>query len=190
LQRSRKDICSILNAPAANNAAESRAVTPKKFRSGLPEGKDMEALRIKTRAKTRRPLIARIERRIDRHPGGCWLWRGAVLKTGYGRISLGALKDGQGLVHRLMYEHVRGPIPAGMELDHLCRVRHCCNPAHVEPVPHAVNVRRGAATKLSQLAVLAVRALAAQGDSQRDIASLFDINQATVNAVVNRKTWK
>ena len=45
--------------------------------------------------------------------------------------------------HRLAYELEIGPIPAGLEIDHLCRVRNCVNPAHLEPVTHAENIRRG-----------------------------------------------
>jgi len=45
--------------------------------------------------------------------------------------------------HRLSYETEIGPIPEGLELDHLCRVRSCVNPLHLEPVTHQENVRRG-----------------------------------------------
>ncbi|MFK5284023.1 HNH endonuclease signature motif containing protein, partial [Lacticaseibacillus paracasei] len=45
--------------------------------------------------------------------------------------------------HRFMYERLVGPIPAGMQLDHLCRVRPCCNPAHLEPVTQRENIARG-----------------------------------------------
>ena len=48
------------------------------------------------------------------------------------------------IAHRLTYQWAKGPIPAGMELDHLCRNRRCVNPAHLEPVTHRENVRRGA----------------------------------------------
>jgi hypothetical protein len=47
------------------------------------------------------------------------------------------------VAHRLVYEELVGPIPEGMELDHLCRNTSCVNPAHLEPVPHRVNVLRG-----------------------------------------------
>jgi hypothetical protein len=46
------------------------------------------------------------------------------------------------LAHRWAYEHFIGPIPAGLEIDHLCRVRHCVNPAHLEPVTKSENRRR------------------------------------------------
>jgi hypothetical protein len=70
---------------------------------------------------------------------GCVLWNGARVK-GYGMVQ----HEGKPVyVHRLMYEWFTGPIPDGMELDHLCRVKHCAAPAHLEAVPHAENIRRG-----------------------------------------------
>lgn len=66
----------------------------------------------------------------------CWLWTAYVMPTGYGRF-------GRQLAHRFAYEHLVGPIPEGLDLDHLCRVRHCVNPAHLEPVTRAENLRRG-----------------------------------------------
>lgn len=69
----------------------------------------------------------------------CWLWQGGLMNTGYGRMSIGG-KDY--LAHRLLYESLIGPI-VSETLDHLCRVRHCVNPAHLEPVSRAENVLRG-----------------------------------------------
>lgn len=70
--------------------------------------------------------------------GFCWLWKGA-LKDGYGsQHSEG--KTWQ--AHRLIYTLLVGPIPEGLDLDHLCRVRHCVNPDHLEPVTRAENLRR------------------------------------------------
>lgn len=82
--------------------------------------------------------------RIDWHAdksGECWLWTGTIALNGYGLI----YRQGGPLVgaHRLAYEVHVGPIPKGYELDHLCRVRRCVNPAHLEPVTHSENVRRG-----------------------------------------------
>lgn len=71
---------------------------------------------------------------------GCWLWTNRLNACGYGTVSA---QRKHMLAHRAMYELLVGPIPEGLELDHLCRVRHCVNPAHLEPVDHLTNVRRG-----------------------------------------------
>lgn len=71
----------------------------------------------------------------------CWLWRGPISSTGYGALTV----RGRGTVstHRLSWEIHRGPVPEGLELDHLCRVRACCNPEHLEPVTRRENLLRG-----------------------------------------------
>lgn len=88
-------------------------------------------------------LAARFWPRVDKNgPNGCWIWTGTRAKTGYGTI--GADRTGWTLLaHRVAYEFVIGPIPEGLTLDHLCRVRLCVNPAHLEPVTLAENKRRG-----------------------------------------------
>lgn len=73
-------------------------------------------------------------------PAGCWIWKGRKNDDGYGRI---VFKRKQRYLHRFVYEHVIGPIPEGLELDHLCRNRACINPLHVTPVTHRENVLRG-----------------------------------------------
>jgi HNH endonuclease len=66
----------------------------------------------------------------------CWLWTGRINDGGYANY-------GKDYAHRVIYERSVGPIPKGLELDHLCRIRHCVNPAHLEPVTRKENVRRG-----------------------------------------------
>ncbi len=85
-------------------------------------------------------LPDRLERQIEYCPtSGCWLWIAASAR-GYGRVDVnGKLSQ----AHRVVYEILRGPIPDGLQLDHLCRVRCCVNPDHLEPVTLAENVRRG-----------------------------------------------
>lgn len=76
---------------------------------------------------------------------GCWLWLGAT-SQGYGVFGLG---NGVNVrAHCFSYEVERGPIPNGLDLDHLCRIRCCVNPDHLEPVTRAVNVARGLAPSL------------------------------------------
>jgi hypothetical protein len=71
--------------------------------------------------------------------GFCWHWIGFRNPQGYGGIRIDGKHRG---AHRVVYEMLVGPIPTGLELDHLCRVRHCVNPDHLEPVSHRENMRR------------------------------------------------
>jgi hypothetical protein len=76
-------------------------------------------------------------RLVDRTPD-CWLWSGFIDQAGYGRYGGGP----EIFVHRLAYLELVGPIDPNLELDHLCRVRNCVNPAHLEQVTQAENMRR------------------------------------------------
>ena len=77
-------------------------------------------------------------------PRECWLWLGAQKKGGYGHLHLGPRNGGRYTgAHRYAYELLRGPIPEGMVIDHLCRVHLCVNPLHLEPVTTHENLRRG-----------------------------------------------
>lgn len=69
----------------------------------------------------------------------CWLWTGYIADTGYGQFASGHTR----LAHRISYQLVVGPIPEGLQIDHLCRVRHCVNPLHLEPVTQRENLLRG-----------------------------------------------
>lgn len=72
----------------------------------------------------------------------CWLWRGNKHPdSGYARIWFDRHDDR--LAHRVAFEWARGAIPDGLVLDHICRVRHCVNPDHLEPVTSGENVLRG-----------------------------------------------
>lgn len=84
------------------------------------------------------------EERLARHleVGDCWEWMGALTK-GYGSIRL-SNPNRHCLVHRWVWEQLVGAIPEGLELDHLCRNRRCCNPDHLEPVTQKTNQERGA----------------------------------------------
>lgn len=71
--------------------------------------------------------------------GPCWLWTRPLSATGYASMGLDGTKV---RAHRFAYELLVGPISKGLTIDHLCRVRHCVNPAHMEPVTQAENSRR------------------------------------------------
>lgn len=73
-------------------------------------------------------------------PGPCWIWEASSDRRGYGQFF-----DGNTMVkaYKWAYVSALGPVAAGLDLDHRCRVRACCNPAHLDPVDHRTNVLRG-----------------------------------------------
>jgi len=82
-------------------------------------------------------LLAKVE---TSQWSACWLWRGGTDRLGYGSV----YADGRTRsAHRVAYELAFGSIPAGLVLDHLCRVPRCVNPLHLEPVTVRENLLRG-----------------------------------------------
>lgn len=77
--------------------------------------------------------------------GSCWVWPGFTTEKGYGKLTIPAPEARYRTVraHRMVWEMIRGPIPEGLELDHLCRNRACVNPDHLEPVTSRTNTMRG-----------------------------------------------
>lgn len=85
-------------------------------------------------------LKLRLQENIKKGQLGCWLWQGYVTDRGYGRLPWKGKPTG---AHRLSHIAFKGEIPKGMEVDHLCRVRNCINPDHLEAVPKKTNIMRG-----------------------------------------------
>ena len=92
------------------------------------------------------PLTGAVQTRIEQFSSsyrvdtdGCWIWTRSLVTKGYAAFWDGQMVTG----HRWSYEHFIGPVPQGLQLDHLCRVRACVNPEHLEPVTVAQNVLRG-----------------------------------------------
>lgn len=94
------------------------------------------------KAKYLTRLFSKIEIKEDLEFNGsyCWVWTRYSNQGGYGRVSL---NNERHVAHRAFYQLMVGPIPKGLELDHLCRVRNCCNPEHLEPVTPRENCMRG-----------------------------------------------
>ena len=117
---------------------------------------------------------------------GCWIWQRHRNSKGYGMAH-----DGNKLrvVHRWYWEEENGPVPDSLELDHLCRNRACCNPAHLELVSHTENMRRGASTKLNIEAVREIRSLCAEGWLLKDIGDAYGVSKQNVSSIRDRKTW-
>jgi hypothetical protein len=92
-----------------------------------------------------RKLAARVWPKVVVTPDGCWLWTGAINGSGYGSVYVGPGRWNG--AHRVVWQLLRGPVPAGLQLDHLCRVRACVSVQHLEPVTCLQNVRRGAESR-------------------------------------------
>lgn len=84
-------------------------------------------------------LTERIAAKVRVDDSGCWVWTAALDRDGYGRVWTGERRT---FAHRASYEAHVGSIPDGLQLDHLCRNRACCNPEHLEPVTAQVNQHR------------------------------------------------
>ena len=78
--------------------------------------------------------------KIVAYPHGCHIWQAYTDTDGYGRFKVNGRMVNS---HRFAYELFVGPIPAGLQIDHLCRARNCVNPAHMEPVTTQENTLRG-----------------------------------------------
>jgi hypothetical protein len=93
----------------------------------------------------------KIERRIVRDQNGCWRYGGTLNEKGYAQftVNLGG-KNYTAKLHRVAWKKFVGPIPDGLQVDHLCRVRHCLNPRHFELVTTQENTRRGVVARKAQ----------------------------------------
>lgn len=91
----------------------------------------------------RENILDRFMRHVSPDPdSGCWLWTGS-LNAGYGQFSIRINgKPTSRVAHRFYYEAINGAVPKELQLDHLCRVRRCVNPAHLEPVTPRENTLR------------------------------------------------
>lgn len=115
----------------------------------------------------------------------CWLWLLSKGEDGYGVCSQPS--GVSTTAHRVYYQEKCGPIPEGLHLDHLCRIRCCVNPDHCEPVTPAENVHRGAATKLNADQVAEIRA----STEPQSIAALrFGVSQPQISRIRNGKAWR
>lgn len=85
-------------------------------------------------------LPEKIVNRISVSEDGHWLWQGYISPKGYGKINF---EGANRMAHRVVYTLLVGDIPENLQIDHVCRVRHCVCPAHLETVTTQENTRRG-----------------------------------------------
>lgn len=119
---------------------------------------------------------------------GCYLWMGYLDQKGYGRIKI----NGKSFkAHKFAYEHFIGPVAEGLELDHLCRIRCCVNPWHLEPKLHSENVRCGDQAKLSWVEVDKIRQIYSESNkTYKELAVQFNVYHGTIARVIREETWK
>lgn len=116
---------------------------------------------------------------VDRgYQSPCWVWRRKLNTNGYGRVTVDRKVL---LAHRATYQALIGPISDDLELDHLCRVRSCVNPWHLEAITHAKNVQRGSARKLTETQIEAMKQWRRAGKALREIAREFGVVHSTVS---------
>jgi hypothetical protein len=116
----------------------------------------------------------------------CWIWQMKSRVNGYGQVNIGNTTSTT--AHRWVYEQLRGSIPKDRVLDHLCRVRLCVNPDHMEIVTIAENNRRGLNAHLTLEQVAAILALKGTA-TIREIAAQFGIDSSVISRIHNGLTW-
>lgn len=118
----------------------------------------------------------------------CWEWQRSInVRFGYG---VKCISGGRTVrAHRWYYEQAHGDIPSGLDLDHLCRVRHCVNPDHLEPVSRAVNSQRGDRAKVTPDIVREIRRLSPK-NTHVAIAKMLDVSVGIVGCIVRGETWR
>jgi hypothetical protein len=115
----------------------------------------------------------------------CWIWQLASNQLGYGLAGLGGGR--QAGAHRVVYEKLRGPIPEGKILDHLCRVPACVNPDHLEPVTNAENAHRGISAKLNWETVREIRS---SPETNAELSRRLRISDGQISKIRSGQQWR
>jgi hypothetical protein len=151
------------------------------------------------KSDSREVCEAKLLARADK-TGECWLYTASLNDEGYGLFRKGRER----LAHKASYLYFVGPIPAGQNICHKCHVRNCINPAHLRLDTQAANVQeaydlgravapRGEAqhqAKLTEGAVLAIRARRATGERPSVLAREYGVTAATICDITKRRSWK
>lgn len=162
---------------------------PKRFISGHND----------TGGRPPEPLEARYAVKDCGYKTPCWVWQRTIGRKGYGTIwDPGRQKLAR--AHRFFYERFIGPIPTGLQLDHLCRIRACVNPAHLEPVTQPTNQQRGMNAKLTREQANEIRRRGLRdadgrrqgrrsGESLNALAREFGVSWPVVKGIVSGQLW-
>jgi hypothetical protein len=123
----------------------------------------------------------------DGHPSECWLWKGNLnAKSGYGQARH-SLYPNTVPAHRLIFELIHGKLPDHLDCDHLCGIRSCVRPEHLEPVSPAENTHRS--RNVCSLDWPRVRAIRSSSLSHAELAERFGVDPSTISRVRAGRTW-
>jgi len=137
--------------------------------------------------------LKRFMQYVERYsPEDCWLWIGCANERGYGWFH--AASSSEKNTHRLIWEHVHGPIAEGQSILHKCDISGCVNPSHLFIGTQSDNmidaVRKGhRPTKLSVEQVVEIKKLLSQGLKHRVIAEKFGVSRGTVSLIHQGRNW-
>ena len=128
-------------------------------------------------------------REIDKgYETPCWISESHLTRLGY---SLKRASGNKRPTHQVMYEKAYGPVPLGLELDHLCRVPSCINPSHLEAVTHAENCQRGANAKITMEIAEEIRASYADNrHTLAELGNLYGLHTDSIRNIIKFKTWR
>lgn len=117
----------------------------------------------------------------------CIEWPHCVTRNGYGQIR----RNGQAqYVHRVLYEQYHGPIAKGLVIDHLCGVKACINPLHLEAVTQRENCIRGRRTRMTWEKVRELRQLNIEGVPINTLSNKFSMSERQVRTIVKGEQWR
>ncbi len=119
----------------------------------------------------------------------CWIWKRQINIDGYG-VGTDLTTSKSKLAHILAYELSGREIPDGYEVDHLCRIRPCVNPGHLEAVTSAINAQRKPSTKMTAGLVISLRRQRQRGILLRVLADSYNISKSQVSDIANGKSWR
>lgn len=117
----------------------------------------------------------------------CIEWPHHIARNGYGQMRYNGRAR---YAHRVLYEQFYGPIPKGLVVDHLCGVRSCINPLHMEVVTQRENCRRGRRTSMTQEKANDLRRLRAEGADTKTLAMRFSLSERQVLTILSGQQWQ